>query len=233
MLRTRRRFQAGLESLEGKALLSALPILSQATFNQVEHLIDRAAGTFAKTHNSIAFDATLAQISYKIPYGHAQLYPTWQSDEGIYDPTVQGSGLAMVRQLKADLTEYVQTAVADGSMGVGGHWSSSLFASSSMSGIAQPPVLSHTTYQKALNQIGRVAGTFAKTHNENAFVASLSQISTTIPYGHDQLFPTWQSDVGIYNPSVRGSGLVMVQQLKTDLTEYVQTAVADGSIRFR
>ena len=42
-MRTRRRFAANVESLEGKALLSTLPILTQNTFNQVLHQIDRAA----------------------------------------------------------------------------------------------------------------------------------------------------------------------------------------------
>ena len=101
-----------VESLEGKALLSTLPILSQQTFNQVVHQIDRAAGTFAKTHNPNQFDAALSSISTKVPYGHGQLYPTWQSDEGIYDATVPGSGTQMVRQLKADLKDYVMTSVA-------------------------------------------------------------------------------------------------------------------------
>jgi hypothetical protein len=232
MLRTQRRFLAGLESLEGKALLSALPLLSQATFNQVVHKIDQAAGTFAKTHNANAFDAALSQISYKVPYGHGQLYPTWQSDEGIYDPTVPGSGAAMVRQLQADLKDYVQTAVADGSIRLRGKWSTSIFASANGSVTPQTPVLSHTTYQNALKQVGRAAGTFAKTHNENAFVASLSQISSTIPYGHNQLFPTWQSDVGVYDSTVPGSGVSMVQQLKTDLKDFVQSAIADNSIRY-
>jgi len=122
MLRTRRRFQASVESLEGKALLSAVPLISQATFNQVLKQIDQAAGTFAKTHNTKAFDAALAQISYKVPYGHGQLYPTWQSDEAVYDPAVPGSGMAMVRQLKADLKDYVQTSVAVGSIAIRGRW---------------------------------------------------------------------------------------------------------------
>jgi hypothetical protein len=232
MIRSRRRFQAGIESLEGKALLSAIPMLSQATFNQVLKQIDRAAGTFAKTHNENAFVGSLSQISYKVPYGHNQLLPTWQSDVGIYNPTVPGSGMAMVKQLKTDLTNYVQTAVSEGLIGARGNWTTSVLNVTS-SGSSFTPVLSHTTYQNAFKQIDRAAGKFAKTHNGNAFVASLSQISTKIPYGHDQLFPTWQSDVGIYDPTVPGSGVTMVSQLKTDLRDYVQTAIADGSIRFR
>lgn len=116
MMRTRRRFAVNVESLEGKALLSTLPILTQHTYSQVLVQIDKAAGTYAKTHNPNMFDAALAQISYKIPYGHSQLYPTWQADEAIYNPTARGSGVQMVQQIKADLRNYVLTAIADGSM---------------------------------------------------------------------------------------------------------------------
>ena len=98
-------------------------------------------------------------------------------------------------------------------------------------GAAPDPVLSGSTYQKAMRGIDRAAGTFAKTHNETAFVAALSQISTTIPYGHSQLFPTWQSDVSIYDPSVPGSGAAMVKQLDADLASYVQSSVADGEFK--
>ena len=218
-----------MDSLEGKTLLSSLPVLSSATFNQALHQIDRAAGTFAKTHNANQFNSVLGQISVKIPYGHSQLLPTWQSDEGIYDPTVTGSGRAMVQQLKSDLVSYVQSAVADDAVALKGHWPKGMFAATT----ADPPtpVLSTATYQKTLKAIDHAAGTFAHNHNENEFVASLSQISTTIPYGHSQLFPTWQTDVGIYDPSVAGSGQEMVQQLKVDLKDYVQSSIADGSLR--
>jgi hypothetical protein len=231
-MRTRRTYQASLESLEGKALLSTLPILTSNTFNHVLHQIDQAAGTYAKTHNATLFDATLGQISFKIPYGHSQLFPTWQSDEGIYDPTVPGSGLQMVNQLKIDLKDYVQTAVADGSIGLRGNWSWLTDPAPSGS-VVVTPVLSHTTYAKVFKQIDKAAGTYAKTHNATLFDAALSQISREIPFGHSQLYPTWQADEGIYSPSVPGSGVQMVQQLKVDLRDYVQTSVADGSFRFQ
>jgi hypothetical protein len=221
-----------VEPLEGKALLSTLPILSQGTVNQVLHQIDRAAGTFAKSHNENAFVVSLSQISTKVPYGHSQLFPTWRSDVGTYDPTVPGSGVTMVRQLKADLRDYVHTAVADGIIGLRGSGGLSV-ATSTSGGRAFVPHLSRNTYQNALRQIDRAAGTFAKSHSENAFVASLSQISTKLPYGHDQLFPTWQSDVGIYDPTVPGSGVTMVKQLKADLKDYVQTAIASGTFSLR
>ena len=231
MLRTRRQFRANLEGLEGKALMSNLPILTPHTLGQVVHLIDRAAGTFAKTHNENTFVGNLSQISYKVPYGHSQLLPTWQSDVGIYDPTVPGSGVAMVKQLKADLISYVQTSVAEGLFTSGARISQSPAQVVSVSSAL--PVLRGKTYTQVLHQIDQAAGTFAKTHNENAFQARLSQISQQIPYGHSQLLPTWQSDVGIYDPTVPGSGVAMVKQLKADLISYVKGSVADGSFVVR
>ena len=92
MLRNRRQFRTTLENLEGKALMSNLPILSPSTLGQVMRQVDRAAGSYAKTHNENAFLGSLSQISYKVPNGHSQLLPIWQSDAAIYDPSVPGSG---------------------------------------------------------------------------------------------------------------------------------------------
>jgi len=230
-MRTRRQFAANVESLEGKALLSALPMLSQHTFNQVLHQIDQAAGTFAKTRNPNAFDAALARISHEIPYGNAQLYPTWQADETIYDPTVPGSGMQMVKQLKVDLKDYVQSSVADGTIGVRGNWIGVSTVTSTSTAVV--PLLSHQTYNSVLKQIDRAAGTFAKTHHAMAFDTALVKISHEIPYGNAQLYPTWQADETIYDPTVPGSGMQMVKQLKTDLHDYVVSSIADGSIRYR
>jgi len=229
-MRTRRQQHVNVELLEGKALLSTLPILSLSTFNQVVRQIDRAAGTLAKTHNENNFVATLSHVSTEVPFGHSQLFPTWQADVSIYDPTVPGSGMTMVKQLTADLKDYVQSSADDGTIALRGKWGSGFAIGT---GAAPDPVLSSSTYHKALRGIDRAAGTFAKTHNEAAFLATLSQISTTIPYGHDQLLPTWQADVSIYDPTVPGSGAAMVKQLDADLASYVQTSVADRSFGLR
>lgn len=115
MSKPNRRAVLEVESLEGKVAPSAfLPVLTQRTFNQVLHQIDNAAGTYAKTQNARQFDFALAQISRRVPFGRANLYPVWQADEGIYSGVKDGSGLAMVRQIKADLVSYVQAGVSAG-----------------------------------------------------------------------------------------------------------------------
>ncbi len=232
-MRKTRRFAADLESLEGKALLSTVPFLSQNTFNQMLHQIDMAAGSFAKTRDAIAFDTALSQISSKVPYGHSQLFPTWQTDEGIYHSTVPGSGVKMVKQLKSDLKGYVQSSVVGGTMSVSGNWLGLNNPAATTVTTVNVPVLSMKTYTSAFAQIDRAAGTFAKTHNAVAFDAALSNISSSFPHGHNRLYPEWQADEGIYSVTIAGSGMSMIKQIKADLVSYVQTSVADGSMRIR
>lgn len=110
-----------VDGLEGKCLLSGvhwangpagvLPVTTVNIINRAQHSIDTAAGTYAKTHNAAQFDRALRTIADTLPYGDAQLYPTFQNDEGIYSPAVRGSGVQMVQQLHADLAAYVANNV--------------------------------------------------------------------------------------------------------------------------
>jgi hypothetical protein len=93
--------------------------------------------------------------------------------------------------------------------------------------------MSQRTFNQVLRQIDQAAGTYAKNHNPNAFLANLSRIASTVPFGNSRLFPTWSVDTAIYSPFVRGSGVVMVQQLKNDFVHYVQTSIASGSLVVR
>ena len=113
--RQRTRIGLRVESLETKSTPSPLvPMLSQNTLNQVLHQIDLAAGTYSKTQNPVQFDAALARISSRIPYGRTQLYPAWQNDEGIYTGVRDGSGLQMIHQITLDLVSHVRQGVFSG-----------------------------------------------------------------------------------------------------------------------
>lgn len=103
-----------IEGLEEKALLSPIPVLSRSTLSHAYTAIDRAAGTFARTHNEHRVQNDLTRIARTIPFGRQNLLPTWQADTAIYDPNTRGSGLEAVRQIKLDLTNYVRQSVADG-----------------------------------------------------------------------------------------------------------------------
>ena len=139
--------------------------------------------------------------------------------------------LTMVRQLKADLLSFVQDSVAQNVIATGARPARSAARTVSLSPVL--PVLKAKTYTQVLHQIDQASGTFAKTHNANAFAASLVRISRQIPYGGSQLLPIWQSDAAIYDPSVPGSGTTMVRQIKADLVSYVQASVTEGSFVVR
>ena len=199
MSRTRRQFRAGIELMEEKALLTAAPVISQATVATVLKEIDQAAGTYAKTQNADQFLTELSRISDQAPNGQEQLLPTWQE---------KGSGVQMVEQVKTDLMNYL-----------------------SSSNVTFVPTVSRDTIDSVVKQIDRAAGTYAKTQDSDLFLAALEKISYEIPYGHTDLFPTWQTDTDIYDSTVKDSGLQMIEQLKTDLKENLTSAAENGTIR--
>ncbi len=90
------------------------------------------------------------------------------------------------------------------------------------------PVLTMSTYNTVVAQVGNVMGTLAKTHNFSAAGTMLTNVSAERPYGRQQLAPTWVGDLGIYNTRVPGSGLVMQGQILNDLYRYVVAGVAAG-----
>lgn len=115
MRKPRRQTTLQVESLEGKAAPSSfVPVLTQNTFNNVIQQIDQAAGNYAKTHNAKQFDARLAQLSTRIPFGQAQLLPIWRENETIYNGTRDGSGAVMVQEIQANLILYVRAGVQSG-----------------------------------------------------------------------------------------------------------------------
>ncbi|AGA30825.1 hypothetical protein [Singulisphaera acidiphila] len=115
MRKPRRQTALQVESLESKAAPSSfVPVLTQNTFNNVVQQIDLAAGNYAKTHNAKQFDARLAQLSTRIPFGQAQLLPTWRENESIYNGTRDGSGAVMVQEIQANLILYVRAGVQSG-----------------------------------------------------------------------------------------------------------------------
>ena len=116
-----------VESLEARQLLSGtvipalaqLPILTMFRFNSTLSGIEQAVGTLPRTQNISQFDATLATLSARLPYGR-QLLSQWKNDQSIYDPAVSGSGLAMQEQLLSDTVAYVQNGTTQGLFAVTG-----------------------------------------------------------------------------------------------------------------
>lgn len=118
MSKPRRRPVLQVESLEEKTAPSALvPILTQNTLNSVVRQLNQAGGTFAKTNNFRQFDARIQQLSSRIPFGRAQLYPLWQGNESILTGNRDGSGAVMIQEMQANLTLYVRAGVQSGAFG--------------------------------------------------------------------------------------------------------------------
>ncbi len=88
------------------------------------------------------------------------------------------------------------------------------------------PALTTNAISNAVRSLDRALGTVARTHDFNRLSGDLAAISSHLPYGLRNLNPTWQADVGIYSPFVRGSGLVMRQQMVNDLRAYAVNGIA-------
>ncbi|SIO19562.1 hypothetical protein SAMN05444166_2930 [Singulisphaera sp. GP187] len=115
MRKPRRQTQLQVESLEAKAAPSSfVPVLTNNTFNSVMQQLNQAAGNYFKTQNASQFAARVSQLSTRIPFGHAQLLPTWQENETIYTGVRDGSGAAMVQEMQQSLIVYVRAGVHSG-----------------------------------------------------------------------------------------------------------------------
>ena len=129
----------------------------------------------------------------------------------------------MVQQLKVDLKAYIQSSVADGTMGVRGNFVR--VSNLTSTGSAAVPVLSHQTYNSVSRRsTGRRH--LAKTHKPNQFDGGLSQMSRKVPFGHDQLFRPGRGMSRSTTPPSR-LGPADGQEIKADLDDYVVSAIAD------
>ncbi len=93
------------------------------------------------------------------------------------------------------------------------------------------PVLTMQTYNAVVGDVKNVMGTLAKTHNFSAAQLSLTNLSSSIPFGRQELSPTWVGDLGIYSPQVPRSGLAMQNQILGDLNRYIDGGVSAGTFR--
>jgi hypothetical protein len=93
------------------------------------------------------------------------------------------------------------------------------------------PVLTMETYNAVVSDVENVMGTLAKTHHFSAAHLSLTNLSSRIPFGRQELSPTWAGDLGIYSPQAPRSGLTMHSQILSDLNRYIEGGVNAGTFR--
>ncbi|MDE2508431.1 MAG: hypothetical protein KGM43_14555 [Planctomycetota bacterium] len=93
------------------------------------------------------------------------------------------------------------------------------------------PVLTIGTYNQVEKQIDHSFSKLLKNGNVPQLEASLTATSHRIPYGGQNLQPTWMADVsGIsHYPDVAPA----YQQVKADLTSYIQYGVSSGTFVVR
>jgi hypothetical protein len=90
------------------------------------------------------------------------------------------------------------------------------------------PVLTMRAYNAVIADVRNVMGTLAKTHNVNAAGASLTLVSSEVPFGRQQLSPVWRRDLSIYSAQIPGSGLLMQRTILLDLNQYILAGVRGG-----
>lgn len=93
------------------------------------------------------------------------------------------------------------------------------------------PVLTMQAYNAVVGDVENVMGTLAKTHDFRAAQFSLTKLSSRIPFGRQELSPTWVGDLGIYSPQAPRSGLKMQRQILGDLNLYIEGGVGAGTFR--
>jgi len=121
-MRPRTRIALEVEALERKALLSSagLPVLTKNAFAHVLTTINHAAFGLSIDRTKSNFISFLTGAAPLVPFGRRRLLPIWENDVDIFDPTVKGSGGAMVAKIKSDLAAFVAAGVASGEFVVKG-----------------------------------------------------------------------------------------------------------------
>lgn len=96
---------------------------------------------------------------------------------------------------------------------------------------ATPPVrqfqinFTSNTYHFVIQDLKKIAKNFAATGNVTATESALARVSTKVPFGNANLFPTWQSDLSALQASGTATAAQAAQVVFNDLQTYLQTNV--------
>jgi hypothetical protein len=93
------------------------------------------------------------------------------------------------------------------------------------------PVLTMHRYNGLVADVRNVMGTLAKTHDFAGAGVSLAGAAAEVPFGRQQLLPTWQGDLGLFSAQVPGSGLAVQAQLINDLNRFLHAGVTASQFR--
>jgi|GEM_PF-5600383 len=104
-------YRPGVESLEGKALLSGvtLPAVTSQTYQAVSRGVSHAISMLARSGDVERTETYLGNLAARLPQGKEQLLPRWSDDLTGFDPTRRGSAIATRNRMPRDLDSHVLT----------------------------------------------------------------------------------------------------------------------------
>lgn len=142
-------FRPGVESLEGKDLLSgvALPTVTSQTYQAVSRGVIQAVTMLARSGDVERTETQLEILSERLPQGTQELLPRWLEELTGFDPNRRGSRIAMRNGLLRELDSHVLTGVKFGEFRFVGPGSARF--ENPASGI--PPFLAGLTIANELN----------------------------------------------------------------------------------
>ena len=94
---------------------------------------------------------------------------------------------------------------------------------------AASPLLSKHALSGVVRDVKAIVSTLAKTRDTVQASANLTVLSSQIPSGAEGLAPSWQNDVGLYQPHSVKSILTTQRRILGDLYRFVQGGVNVGN----
>jgi hypothetical protein len=92
------------------------------------------------------------------------------------------------------------------------------------------PLLSKQALSGVVRDVKAIVSTLAKTHDTAQASASLTDLSSRLPSGPEELAPSWQSDIGLYRPHSARSIIATQRRILGALYNYDQGGVAGGNL---
>jgi hypothetical protein len=88
------------------------------------------------------------------------------------------------------------------------------------------PFLSQHALIGVVRDVRSIMGNLARTHDTAQASLRLDRLSARIPHGPEALAPSWQSDLGLYQPGISGSIPATQRRILGDLRRYLQAGSA-------
>jgi hypothetical protein len=91
------------------------------------------------------------------------------------------------------------------------------------------PLLSKQALSGVVRDVKAIVSTLAKTHDTVQASASLTELSSRLPSGPEELAPSWQSDIGLYRPHSARSIITTERRILGALYNFDQGGLDGGN----